>query len=283
MSVIIACDSASDITTLEASKLNLKQVHFKVAFGNENFIDGVDLDNDTFYKRLKESQVFPKTSLPSPDEYVKIFEEAKKNNDEVVFLSISSKLSGAYQACNIAKDIADYDKIHIIDTKNCLTGLRLLVLNAVKLRDEGKSAEEIVNVIEDIKKRVHIFSIVTTLEYFFRGGRLSKAKYLVGQALNIKPFIKLSKEGEIVKDGQALGMIRAFMIASNQYKKFPIEKEYGLCYGYTTNENLEKFIQKTNSGLKMEEYDISQIGPTSGSHIGLGGVCMAYISTKENE
>ena len=283
MSVIIACDTASDISVAEAQKLNIKMVHFKVYFGDEEYVDGVSLSTDEFYTKLKSSKVFPKTSLPSPDDYVKIFEEAKKNNDELVFLSISSKLSGAYQAANIAKNIVDYDKIHIVDTKNCLTGLRLLVLNAVRLSNEGKSAEQIVEVLEDIKKRVHIFSIVDTLEYFYRGGRLSKSKYLIGQALNLKPFIKLSKDGEIVKEGQALGMIRAFMIAATQHKKFPIQSEYGLCYGYTTNENLEKFIKKTVDDFKVENIDISQIGPTSGAHIGPGGVCMAYISTKENE
>lgn len=282
--MIIVTDSASDIRGEEVEKFNVKVVPLRVSFGDKTYKDCVDLSIDEFYNLLETEKDFPKTSQPSPQDYVDIYEEAKKTGEEVLVITISTGLSGTYQAANLAKEIANYDNVTVVDSLSCLTGERLEVINACRLRDEGKSVKEIVDVLEDIKHRVHIFSIVDTLEYFHKGGRLSKGAYTIGSLLNLKPFITLDKDGKIVKNGQSIGYMKAFMTAEQQPKKFPIDKQYGLFYGYTKGiKNMEKLIDKTFKKFEMDSYDLSRIGCAAGCHIGPGGICLVYVSTKVRE
>jgi DegV family protein with EDD domain len=280
--MIIVTDSACDIRGEEVEKYNIRVIPLNVTFGDKTYKDGIDLKIDEFYEELLKGNTFPKTGSPSPQDYVDIFEEAKEKGEEVLCITISTGLSGTYQNALLAKDIAEYDKVYVVDSLSCLQGLRLEVINACRLRDEGKSVEEIVEVLEDIKHRIHIFSIVDTMEYFYKGGRISKGAYAIGSLLKIKPFITLDKDGKIVKNGQAMGYMKAYLIAEQQPKKFPIDKEYGLFYGYTMGEkNIEKFIDKTFHKFDMDKYDVSRIGCAAGSHIGPGAVCFVYVSTKE--
>ena len=283
MATIILTDSACDIRGIEIEKYNIKVIPLNVTFGKDNYKDGVDLTVDEFYKKLHEVSEFPRTSQPSPQDYVDIFEEAKKNGDEVVCLTISSGLSGTYQTALLAKDIAEYDKIYVCDSLSCLTGLRCLVINACKMRDDGLSAKEIFEKMEYLKHHIHMFSIVDSLEGFLKGGRMGKASYAVASILNVKPFITLNKEGKIIKNGQSLGYLKAYIVASGQTKKFPILPEYGVFYGYTEGEDkLDKFIEKTfKQFTSVKTYDKSRIGCAAGAHIGGGAVCMVYISSQE--
>ncbi len=284
MSVILVTDSSSDIRGEELNKYNIKVVSLNVSFGTKHFKDGIDLSVDEFYSLLESEKEFPKTSQPSPQDYVDIFEEAKEKGDEVVVLTISSGLSGTYQSVLLAKDIAEYDKVYVVDSLSCLTGLRCLVFEAIKMRDNGASAKEIADKMKELKHYVHIFSVVDTLEGFFKGGRLSKTLYTLGSILNLKPFITLNKEGKIITNGKSLGYMKAYSIAAEQNKKYPINKEYGLFYGYTVGEDkIRKFIEKSFKQFGLDSFDESRIGPTSGAHIGCGGCCMAYISTKERD
>ena len=284
MSMIIVTDSSSDIRGKEIDELNIKVVPLNVSFGQKNYREGIDLNVDEFYDLLEKSSEFPKTSQPSPQDYVDIFEEAKKKGDDVLVLTISSGLSGTYQTVNVAKDIAEYENVRVIDSLTCLTGLRCLVMNACRLRDEGKSIDEICEQIEWMKHHIHIFAIVDTLEGFFKGGRLSKAEYRIGSLLNLKPFITLNKEGKIIKNGQSLGYLKAYIVASGQTKKYPFLKDYGLYFGYTVGEDkFNKFIEKSLKQFDTDKYDTSRIGCAAGSHIGGGAVCMAYISSQERD
>ncbi|MCR5787267.1 MAG: DegV family protein [Acholeplasmatales bacterium] len=283
MSTIILTDSSCDIRGDEIEKFNIKVIPLNVTFGTENFKDGVDLTVEEFYKKLHEVKEFPRTSQPSPQDYVNVFEEAKKNNDEVICLTISSGLSGTYQTALLAKDIAEYDNVYVCDSLTCLTGLRCLVVNACKMRDNGATAKEIFEKMEYLKNHIHLFSIVDTLDGFLKGGRMSKASYTVASLLNIKPFITLDKTGHIIKNGQSLGYLKAYIVASGQTKKFPILPEYGVFYGYTEGEDkLDKFIEKTFKQFdNVDSYDRSRIGCAAGAHIGGGAVCMVYISSEE--
>jgi len=284
MGLIIVTDSSSDLRGEDLNKYNVKVVPLNVSFGDEHYKEGVDIQIDEFYDKLAKSKVFPKTSQPSPQEYVNIYTEAKKNGDTVLVITISTGLSGTYQAACLAKDIAEYDDVYVCDSLSCLTGLRCLVINACKLRDSGLSAKEIFDKLEVLKHHIHIFSIVDNLEGFLKGGRLSRAEYAIGSLLNLKPFITLNKEGKIIKNGQSLGYHKAYVVASKQNQKYPIDPQYGLFYGYTIGEDkIKKYIEKTFNQFGLDQYDLSRIGCASGSHIGCGGCCFAYISNKERD
>lgn len=282
--MIIVTDSASDIRKEDIEKFNVHVVPLNITFGTESYKDGVDLDIDTFYEFLKTKKDFPKTACPSPQDYVDIFTKAKEDGEEVLCICLSSGLSSTYQTALLAKDIVEYDKIYVVDSLSCLSGERVVVTNACRMRDEGKSIEEIVKELEQITHRVHIFAIVNSLEYFYKGGRISKALYTISSLLNFKVYISLDKDGKIIKPGQVIGFNKAVMGFEKDMKKYPIDPKYGVCYGYTSGrDSLEKLIKKSFDKMGVESYDLAQIGPTSGSHIGEGGVCYAYISTKEIE
>ncbi len=281
MSVKIITDSTSDIRYDEVEKLGIKVVPLNVSFGDETYKDSVDITVEDFYKKLKTSQYFPKTSQPAPELFVKIFNEAKEKGDDVIYIAISSGLSGTIGSANLAKSIVDYDKIHIIDSLSSIQGLRLLVHHACKMRDLGYSAHDIISQIEDMKKRIKIFSMIDTLEYLYKGGRLSKAKCIFGNAVGLKPLIDLDEKGKIRMYGKVIGINRAYKAILDSFSKHPFDPEYPIYFGYTdTPINLNVLINKIESKYDLPGKDISQIGPTIGSHIGHGGFCVIYVEKK---
>ncbi|MEG0368223.1 MAG: DegV family protein, partial [Coprobacillus sp.] len=117
----------------------------------KEYKDRVDLQPDQFYELLNNVQALPTTSQPAPQDFLTIYEEAKKAGDSVVVMTLSSQISGTYQSANIAKDLAEYDDIYVIDSLNATQGLRLLVEKAIVLRNEGKSAKEMFDILDDYK------------------------------------------------------------------------------------------------------------------------------------
>ena len=187
----IITDSASDITIEEAKELGVEVVPLHVIFGNDVFMDGVDISHDEFYKRLEECDELPKTSQTNPGGFVEVFEKYIKQGDEIVGIFISSKLSGTYQSSIIASDMIEDGKIHIIDSLNASMGLAVLVREAVKMRDKGKSVDEIKVEIENLIPRVKLIAAVDTLKYLKKGGRLSATSAIVGGVLGITPVISV--------------------------------------------------------------------------------------------
>lgn len=278
--IMIVTDSCSDIRNDDIARLDVEVVPMNVSFGDENYQEGVNLSVEEFYKKLTSSRVFPKTSQPSPELFENLFLKAKEQEREVLVLCISSGLSGTIQAANLAASLAEYeDHVHIVDTLQCLTGLRLLIKEVCKLRDEGKSIDEIISVVNDIKYRIRYFSICDTLEYFHKGGRLSLTNLIIGSLVGIKPFIDLDREGKIRKFGQGLGMNRSLKSAQDFIKKNERDEAYGALYGYTANdENMKRLYEKTKDLLKVDELDYAEIGAASGAHIGPNACCVCYIS-----
>ncbi len=277
--IMIITDSCSDIRDEEIKELDVCVVPMQIDFNGEMYQEGIDISVEEFYDKLVASKVFPKTSQPSPEAFEKYYLQAKEEGRDVLVLTISSGLSGTVQSANIAIELADYEgHVTVIDTLNCLTAERLIVRTACKLRDEGKTIEEIAEVINDIKHRIKIFGIVDTLEYFFKGGRLSRAAMIIGSLIQLKPFIKLDEAGKITKFGQAIGLSRAIKAACEDIKKNPIDEDYELCYGYTMgHENIDRLIAQTQPLLNSKDYTKSRISAAAGSHIGPGGLCIAYV------
>ena len=179
----IITDSTSDIDVTYAKELNIDIVPLKVIIDGKEYKDRVDLQPDQFYSLLEKSEVLPTTSQPSPQEFLNYYEEAKEKGDSVIVMTLSGTISGTYQSANIAKDLAEYENIYVIDSLNATQALRLLVLKAVALREEGKDAETIFNELQAYKERVRIVAFVDTLEYLCKGGRMSKTVAAAGTLL----------------------------------------------------------------------------------------------------
>lgn len=271
-------DTGSDYLPKEMKEKNIEFVPLQVLIGEKNYLDGVDLSREEFFKLLTGGEVFPKTSQPSVAAFQEIFEDVKKKGDEMICIPISSTLSGTFQSALMAKKMVDYEKIYLVDSMSATYAIKILVDHACNMRQEGRSAQEIVQALEALKKRIHIEFVVDTLEYLYRGGRLSKAAATLGTLANIKPVLGLDGEGIIKAEEKCLGLPRAYKAIIHNLQRvrpdtdFPIYTLYS--YGTENTENLEKVLSQ--AGIPITER--LQIGATIGTHIGPGAAGVIYIA-----
>lgn len=185
----VLVDSSSDYMQAEAQKNNLEFVPLTVMINDVTYKSGVELTHDEFYEKLIDGKEFPKTAQPSPQDFLTIFEDAKEKGDDVICILLSSALSGTCQSAHLAKNMADYDNIYIIDSLSAIAGMRIMAEYAVKLSSEGMPASEIAEKIEAIKSKVKIIAGVDTLEYLCRGGRLSRTAATIGELADRKSVV----------------------------------------------------------------------------------------------
>lgn len=270
-------DSSSDYDVQEAKNKGIKHVPITITMGEKSFYDDGKISKDEFYKMTQESEEFPKTAQPSPQEFLDIFEKVKGDGDTLICVLLSSGLSGTVQSATLAKSMADYDNIYIVDSLTATYAIKVLVDYGIKLRDEGKNAKEIVESMEAIKSKIKIYAVLDTLENLYRGGRLSKLEAGIGNLAKIKPLITITEEGAIGVKAKSIGKKKALndimklISAENINKEFPIYSLYSL-----GTENNETFTRSVND-MGMEFTDRLQIGPTIGTHIGPGAYGIIFV------
>ena len=278
MSLKIVLDSTSDLVPELLGKFEI--VPLTVNFGEEEFIDGVTITREEFYAKLIESDVIPTTSQASPEAFERVFKKLAENGDEVLCITVASKLSGTYQsACIAAEEFPG--KVRVIDSKSVAIGSAILAEFALSLLEKGLSAEEIEK--ELIKKRedIIIVALIDTLEYLKKGGRLSKTAAFAGSLLNIKPVVSV-EDGEINVLGKARGSKQG-----NNFLIKEIEKAGGvdfsmpLLLGYTGHDPymLEKYKEDSRfiwEG-KVENLRETCIGSVIGTHVGPGAIAVAFF------
>lgn len=282
MAVQIIVDSTADFSAKEIEKRQITCIPMTITFGNEQYIDGVDLTKEEFFVKLMNEKEFPKTSQPSPAKFAECFEEAKENGDDVVAILVSGALSGTVQSATIAKDIAEHEGVYIVDSNTVTLGIRLLVDHAVRMRDQGKSAAEIVERLEELKDRVRIYAGLDTLEYLQKGGRISKAAASLGRLAGIKPIITIDEEGKVAMCGKQRGNKNVFRQIIKYIDAEMPDENYSVYFLYSADKkNCISFIQTLQkNGLDFGKIKTREIGPTVGSHIGPGGFGIVYVANK---
>lgn len=279
MAIRIITDSASDITQAEAKAWGIQVMPLRTIFGQEEFLDGVTIDHQQFYQRLVESDVLPTTSQLTPFQYEEVFREAAEAGDQVVCITLSSKLSGSFQSASIA---AEGLPVVLVDSLNATVGQRIQVELAVRLRDAGKSAREIGDALKAAQPRVHLIALLDTLEYLKKGGRISPMAAVAGSLLSIKPVIAV-ENGEVVVLGKARGSKNGNNMLMGLVEKtggIDFSMPFGLAYSGLSDVLLQKYI--ADSTRLYESYEgqlpISVIGSTIGTHAGPGAVALAFYS-----
>lgn len=274
-------DASSDYSMEEIKEKNFYFVPINVTIGSENYIEGVNLEHNDFYSLLKNNGDFPKTSQPSPQTFLDIFNEVKEKNDELICILLSSQLSGTYQSALVAKSMADYDKIYIIDSLSATFTIKVMADYALSLIEQNLTVEEIVEETEKFKSHVKCIACLDTLEFLAKGGRLSKTAAAIGNAANIKPIITLTEDGRVEVIAKCIGKSRAsaqmikILQGMNIDERFPMYSVYS--FG---TENCETFENKLEeNGFKLNER--LQIGPVIGTHIGPGGFGAIFVTRGE--
>ena len=280
MSIRIIADSASDIPQETAKQWGITVLPLKIRFGDEEFLDGVTLSNREFYEKLIETDDVPKTSQIPPFEYEEEFQKAVDEGDEVICFTLSSGLSGSYQSAMIAADEFE-ENVYVIDSGQVCFSYYILVEYAVRLRNEGKSAKEIVDLIEEKKKTVTVLAIFDTLEYLKLGGRLSGAAAFAGNLLSIKPVITIT-DGLVDVIGKARGSKNGNnMLIQKVQEKGGIDFSMPICLGYSglSDEMLQKYIADSADLYegKTDCLPIVNVGSTIGTYAGPGAIAFAFF------
>ena len=280
MSIRIICDSASDITKETAKELGVTVLPLTTLFGTEEYLDGVNMSHQEFFEKLVETDELPTTSQIAPFDYEKVFREAIEAGDSVICITLSSKLSGCNQSAHIAAEEFG-DQIHIVDSENVCIGERILIELAVRLREEGKSAQEITDILNEEKKNVRLIALLDTLEYLKKGGRISSAAAFAGTLLSIKPVSGI-ENGEVAMLGKARGSKNGNNLLISLVEKeggINFDKPYCVAYSGLSDTLLQKYM-KDSAHLyegQVDELAVCTIGSTIGTHAGPGAIAAAFF------
>lgn len=280
MAIKVLIDSASDISKAEAEKLGVAMLPMTITFGGEDFFDGVDLLPEQFYEKLIESDVLPKTSQITPFRFEEEFKKLTENGDEVIAITISSKLSGTYAgAVQAAEQFGG--KVRVVDSFNACIGERLLCQYALRLIGEGLTADEIVEKLEEKKTKINVMALLGTLEYLKKGGRISKAVAFAGEMLSLKPVVAV-KDGEVKLVGKALGSKKGNNLLSRLVAErggIDFSMPFGTVWSGLDKSLLEKYIKDSSVIWQADTDRVPQyiLGGTIGTHIGPGAIGVAFF------
>jgi len=279
----IVTDSTADLPKEIRKRVTV--VPLIISFSGEQFVDGLDISKREFYERLVECTELPTTSQPSPSAFESIYKGARDKGEKVVVITLSSNLSGTCQSARIAAEGYE-DTVTVIDGKSAAIGTGILVELALEMAEKGSTDKEIAERILRERENICVIAMLDTLEYLKKGGRLSRLTAFAGGILSIKPVVCI-KDGAVEILGKARGSKQA-----NNFLVKEIEKAGGvdfnkpLLLGYTglSDELLRKYIN--DSGYlwkdKTECLRSVLVGSVIGTHIGPGGIAVAFFKKDQN-
>jgi len=279
-----SCDSPGDIL----SRHGVTRIPFYISFDQTRYYKEIEeMSIDLFYEKLSSEKIFPKTSLPSVQDYINAFTPVVEAGQDILCVCLSSKFSGSFQSAVNAKHIVEEDHenavIEIVDSRQATSGQGLVVLQAAAMREAGISLRENVERLEQLRETCHIMFTVGTLEYLQKGGRIGKAASLAGSVLNLKPLIQM-KHGELIPYGTIRGRKKSLD------RIVTMTEEYFTTHG----ESYRDYDFLITTGLTVEEaskvkaaterligrpisYPIFQIGVTIGTNTGPDAIGICFI------
>lgn len=279
----IVSDGSLDLPNELVEEKRIKVVPFYVSFDGETYVkEKEELDVREFYQKMVDHpQVFPKTSMPSVQDYYDVFEPLVKEGTAVICICITQKFSGSMQSATTAKDmiLEEYPdaKITVIDATVNTVLQGLFVLEACRLKDQGLEYDRIIESILKIRETGRIFFTIGSIDYLKHGGRIGKVAGIAGSALKIKPLITL-KEGEIFNSGITRNRKKSLEKVVDMLKEYLDEVdakpgEYSFCIGFgydrkEADEFKDMLKDLVRERLGIDEIGIYQIGSTIGVHTG---------------
>ena len=275
----IITDGSCDLSHEVLNKFNINVVPLGVSFGEEHYTAGVDIDNKEFYAKMKDSKELPKTFCPSPENFCK---EYQCEEDKIIVIALSSKLSGTYNSASLARDLylSEHKEkdIRVIDSMTGSIGAGLLFIKAAKMISEGKDIDEIVEAIENLKEKISFYGTLETLENAIKGGRINPLAGKIIGALNFKAIVQI-KDGVVKPIDKARGESNSIKKVAN-YITSSIEdtKDKILCLMHANcPEKAHKLLSIIEKTHKFDEVYISEVGPVMGTYTSEGAVLGAVL------
>ena len=277
----IISDSTCDLSDKLLQKHDIGIVPLLVNFNEEAYKDLIDLKSEEMYELVDKFNMLPKTSAASPGEFLEVFKKYLDEGYEIIYIGIGSKFSATFTSATAAKKILDTDKIYLIDSQNLSSGTGLLLLKTAKYRDLGMKAEKIVEEVEKLVPKVRSQFVIDTLDYLYKGGRLSALSAFMGGMLKIKPIIKV-RDGIMAVGKKARGNIRKgidLMLQEFINQINDIDKEFIMVTHSLANESY-KYISQKLKAEKIEDIENlyeTNAGCVISSHCGKGTIGILYI------
>ena len=275
MTVKIVTDSSADLPTDLAQELGITVVPLYVRFGEEVYRERVDISEDEFYQRLIQGPIHPVTIQPNPQDFINVYQKLSPEADGIVSIHISSKLSGT---CNSAlqgkKMIEKGCPIEVVDSQIITVGLGLICMAAATVAKAGGGLPQVLEEVKQMIPNTHLLGLMDTLKYLLLGGRIGKAKALLGSVLKVKPMVTL-KDGEVVPAGQARtrakGIDRLFDFVKNATNIEDLAVAYS-----TTPDEAQALAERIGSIFPKEQIKLARLGTTLGVHGGPGFLAVAF-------
>lgn len=278
---IIVADSTADVPQTMVKEYGIHIVPMRLSFGEQSYVEGVDITVEEFYDMLTKSKDLPSTSQTSPSQYVEIYRDLmqKYPGSPIISIHISSGMSGTYQSALLAKTMLEEDlgvdvDITVIDSLCATYGFGLQVVLAARLARDGASAEEIRNEVERVGQTRRLYFLVDTLEYLQKGGRIRNAAAIIGTLLNIKPILSVDEEGVIYPVDKMRGRKKAVARVIELFKNdFGDHKDINVAVCDAVNpEGAEEIIELLSQHFTLHEVVRTSIGAVVGTHVGPGTV-----------
>lgn len=272
----IITDSSCDLPKEYIDRYNLIVVPLNIELDGKSYVDGEELTHEEFYEKMAASPTLPKTSQPSPQRFIDAFMEGAKRTKDILSIHLSSKLSGTFSCAQLSKELAEV-KVEVFDSLSGSMGLGLQVLKACHLVEEGFDLNHIVEKLKEYREQMKVLVYLETLENAVRGGRVSRAKEMVSNILNLK-FIVHVEEGYVKVLKAIRGKKRAisFMIDSIAEKNIDLkDKIVGITHCNRIEEALalkEEIIKRFNP----QEVIVTTMGPVIGTYSAQGGLLICY-------
>lgn len=280
---IITSDSSCDLTKSEVKKLGVKCAYLSYTIGDDIFYDDMQESHISgFYKKMRNGSV-PKTSQIPPSEFRLFFEEAIEEKVPVLHISLSSALSGTIQSAKIAaQEVVDNHSdadIRIVDSTIASAGLAMLIYEAVKYRDNGRSIEEAIAHINGIKENINTYITTDDLTYMRRGGRVSTAGAVVSRMLSISPMITLSHAGKLYVSNKVRGGSATIEKFCQGVADSVVKPEAQTLYIVHADavDKAKEFGQKLCDKIGFKNVKYMKFGTTIGAHGGPGTISAFYF------
>ncbi|MGL6105175.1 DegV family protein [Romboutsia sp.] len=274
----IICDSLSDIPKDLIDKYDIEVVPLTVILDGKEYKDGIDLSNDEFYRILRETNAYPKTSQATYAQFKEVFKKYVNEGRAVLYIAGSSVATGTYQSAVIAKNDTE-GEIYTYDSKAFSYVIGILVVKAAQLVKEGKNIEQIMDEIHELREKTQVLFSVDTLEYLQKGGRISSTKAAIGSILNIKPILDM-KEGLVSQVCQVRGKknVIAKMVEIIKENSGTDFSEDTICIGYSDDfKEREILTQVVKEEFNPKDILYFQIGTCVGSHAGPGLTGIVWV------
>ena len=270
-------DSTADLPAELLARHHIKIVPLRIQLGEETYRDTFDIEPDEFYRLLRSTELFPTTTQPSPQDFVEAYQSLGEEEDRLISVHISSKLSGTYQSATIASQQFPDMEIHVIDSQQASLGLGLIVLAAARAIEAGEGVDEVLSRIGRVSSKIKTYFSVDSLEYLRRGGRIGRAQAFLGTMMKIKPLLVL-RDGEIYPVEKIRGQQRLIRRMA-QLVEEDAAGVGALKVALIRTDNEEVLSMLSQQLERIENVELEYAGKLGGiitSHVGPGAIAVSY-------